>query len=294
MRNVRLPRTLPIAIQSDGHATRHPLRRTTTDGRDADCTTILQMAAIDQSSGSPEQHELKRKLEELSALQMVLAEKELELATLENELTAFGNEYTRRVGVKYAELDELEALTAEQTAAAVQTADTRRQASEARARAEESAQAVTGIVEDQPEPPTDEIKQLFREVAKAIHPDLATSEADRRERERLMAAANEAYRNRDIARLRQILADWRASPHTVVGDDVGAQLVRALRSLARVRSRIEAIDHQLDMLRASEICILKRRVDEAFAAGNDLLADLASDLDERIAAASSRLRGPVS
>ena len=52
---------------------------------------------------SPEEVELDGKLVELAALQTELAEKELELFTLETSLAAFNQLYLRVVGVKFAE-----------------------------------------------------------------------------------------------------------------------------------------------------------------------------------------------
>src|SRR4051812_18519743 len=56
---------------------------------------------------SPEERELEKKRAELAAMEEKLAEKELILATLKGELTAFEKKYLRTVGRKYVELDEV-------------------------------------------------------------------------------------------------------------------------------------------------------------------------------------------
>jgi DnaJ-class molecular chaperone len=53
--------------------------------------------------------------------------------------------------------------------------------------------------------PSDDLKRLYREIAKRIHPDLATDDAERAKRNQLMAEVNRAYADGDEARLRAIL-----------------------------------------------------------------------------------------
>ena len=52
----------------------------------------------------PEEEELLRKREELAAVRTSLAESELELVDLRNQLAAFEGRYLRQVGTLYAEL----------------------------------------------------------------------------------------------------------------------------------------------------------------------------------------------
>jgi hypothetical protein len=61
--------------------------------------------------------------------------------------------------------------------------------------------------EPQPEESGQELRlrKLFRALAKLVHPDYAVSEADRVARNKVMSESNQAYENRDEARLRQIL-----------------------------------------------------------------------------------------
>jgi multidrug efflux pump subunit AcrA (membrane-fusion protein) len=62
---------------------------------------------------TPEELELEKKKSELSALEAELSQRELELATAQAELHTFERRYLRVVGVRYAELDDIEAQIAE-------------------------------------------------------------------------------------------------------------------------------------------------------------------------------------
>ena len=134
---------------------------------------------------TPEERELVAKKADLSVLETQLAQRELDLSTLHGELHAFEQRYLRIVGVKFAEIDELEAEIAEALSRRSPSDGTaRKQAAGARAKATESAQATSALVlADSVEfKPSDDLRSLFREIAKRIHPDLATDDTDRAKR----------------------------------------------------------------------------------------------------------------
>jgi len=238
---------------------------------------------------TPEEQELENKRAELALLETELTERELDLATLRAELAGFEARYIRIVGVLYAELDQIEAEIAEAQARLRPRDQTaQKEAAQARAQAEESAQTAKAIQEPRPKP-TESLKKLFREVAKRIHPDLATNDEDRARREKLMAAANRAYEEGDEAKLRAILEEWESSPESVEGEGVGPELVRAIRKMAQIEKRLSAIETEIERLRASDLYQLKAKVDEAENEGRDLLAEMASQVEGQIAAARRRL-----
>ena len=140
---------------------------------------------------SPEEEGLAKKSEELALLQAELAERELFLTNLRAELAAFEGEYFRQVGTLYAELDEWNAKIAERLAEQHGTEEARSAAAQARTQAEESNAAVHGEAAATREfTPSAELKAVYREVAKRVHPDLATDAADYHKREQFMAEAN--------------------------------------------------------------------------------------------------------
>ena len=98
-----------------------------------------------------------------------------------------------------------------------------------------------------------------------------------------MAEANQAYEDGNEARLREILREWESSPETVKGDGVGAELIRVIRKMAQIESRLQAIESIIARLRSSDLFRLKTEVEKAEAEGRDLLNEMASRLDQQIA-----------
>lgn len=241
---------------------------------------------------TPEERELSRKLCELSELETALAQRELDLATLKVELHTFEIKYIHRVGICYAELDEIEAQIAE-AEAQLKPKDKKiqEQATQARAQAQESANA-TGIAQEPREAkfePSENLKKLYREVAKRIHPDLAIDEKERTRRQQLMADANRAYEEGDEAKLRAILEEWESSPESVKGEGTATELVRVIRMIAQVENRLRVIETKIAHLKESDLYQLRTEVETAENEGRDLLTEMALRVKEKIALANERL-----
>jgi hypothetical protein len=232
---------------------------------------------------TPEEAELLRKREELAAVRAELAERELELADLRAQLKSFEGRYLRQVGVLYAELDEWEARIAELDASLTPTPAAQQHAEQARKRADETREATHGEASlAQDFQPSADLKRLFREVAKRIHPDFAKDDADRQHRTRLMAKANEAYSRGDAEILQRILDDYQESSESVQGEGVGAELIRIIRQIHQARKNIATIKQELSSLHESDFARLQADAELAEQEGRDLLAELAARIDGKI------------
>jgi hypothetical protein len=245
-----------------------------------------------ERSQTPEERELKRKLAELATLEDKLAQRELDLATLQAELKVFETRYLSVVGIRYAELDEIEAKIAEAQATLnpddktfqEEATNAREQANESAAAAGEAQESDRRMFES-----SDELKRLYREVAKRIHPDLSTDKKDYALRQRLMVEANRAYKSGDEEKLRSILNEWERSPDAVKGEGAGADLVRVIRKIAQVEARLQVIQTTISGLERSELHQLKVKVEKADQKGRDVLAEMTSHLEIKITEAKRRL-----
>ena len=239
-----------------------------------------------EKTRTPEEQELHEKLQELSALESELTQKELDLATLTAELLALESRYIRVVGGKYAELDRINAEIAEFLASQEpEDLHAQSEAQAARQKAEDSAREAGEMIEPskvETFKPTKELKELYRKIAKMIHPDLAVDEEEYERRTKIMAEVNKAYEEGDVERLEAILSEWETSPEFIEGEDVGSRLVRAIRMIARVKRRIKQIEKDIKQLMQSDLYELKLKVDAAENEGKDLIEEIVEKIDNEI------------
>ena len=240
---------------------------------------------------TPEERELEKKKVELAALEAELADRELELATLQGELHAFENLYLRKVGSLYAELDGIKAKIARARARLNPEDDlAEEEADEAEERAQESEQSA-GEAQEAPArakfKPSDELKKMYRDIARQVHPDLASDEAERERRNRIMAEVNRAYEAGDEERLQAILREWQSSPESVKDEGIGAELIRVIRQIAQAEERIATIDEAFDELQNSELQRLRDQIEEAELEDRDLLSEMAKEITAEIAEAKA-------
>jgi len=202
------------------------------------------------------------------------------------------------VGRRIAELGELEARIAVIIARHDPSPRAQREMREALARADASREALgedpgspSTQADEQERVTSPELKRLFRQVAKAMHPDLASDEGERRLRERFMAKANRAYERGDLQGLQDVLDEWNALPETVVGLDIGAALVRAIRAIAAVEARLAELSAEVTVLGVEDLFALFDQARRARDGGRDLLREMAEELEQRIMGARERLAG---
>jgi hypothetical protein len=235
---------------------------------------------------TPEEEELHRKREELAAIRSALAERELKLADFRSQLAVFQGRYMRQVGVLYAELDDWQARIAELQAKLDGSESARERAAQARDQARTTHEAAHGEASKAPDfQPSADLKALFREVAKRVHPDFAKNAEDEHRRTRAMAQANEAYSRGDADALQRILDEYRDDSDSVPGEGIGAELIRIIRQLSQAKKRLAAIEKELSELRQSEIALFHQDAETAQQQGRDLLAELATAAREKIAKA---------
>ena len=229
-------------------------------------------------------------LEKLEAEQSQLAEQvglfELERETTRTDVAHFQKRYYDTVGRLYVELDKLLAGIAQQEAAAhPESPEAQKLARAAQEQARQSAEEA-GLIEAQPEPPaeiTPGCKKAYRKAAMLMHPDRATTDAERERRTKLMAQVNLAYERGDQLALEKLITDFGDDPEAIEGVDVPSRIEKSTRRIAQLRRRMAEIEQELDELRQAEIFHLMSTVEEAEAMGDNPLGDLANKLLQEIA-----------
>lgn len=248
---------------------------------------------------------LRRALErardpELSALDEALSERrsrvaelELELFELRSELAEFEAELNRRLAPLEARRDQLQ----EQLRAARLQAARRAQWGE-RADSDDIPEDVieqfrktwrrSGTVARKRKLPRisaqeeQEIKRLYRALAKRFHPDLTTDPQEKSRREKIMAEVNQAYTEKNLAQLRQLQSKPDAQEQA---DERSREKVLAdLRAeVRRLEGVIRELETTLRNLTHSRLVQLKLEASFARSQGRDLLRDMEQDLRQEIA-----------
>ena len=133
-----------------------------------------------------------------------------------------------------------------------------------------------------------DLKRLYRELAKKYHPDRSTDRKQSEDYHKIMAEINEAYKAKDIERLRSFAE--RAEREEKIAKETLEEKLDRLKNDDKVLSGIIAkLEAELRSLKLSETYKLMEKVQLAKERGADLLQELAAKLKSQIAESQVRL-----
>jgi hypothetical protein len=210
-----------------------------------------------------------------------LAEIEAERATLKAELLAFQADYMRQVGTIMAQVHDLEARILVIVASRSGAPGDREAAAIAGERAERTYAEMRAVPPAGAPLPTGDLKQLFREAAKRMHPDLVRGDEGRTHAEAFMKRLNDAYQAGDEEAIRDLVLQWNASPFAPAPASAGAP--------QGLEAAVARAEHRLAQERNSELARLMERAMTAAAAGIDLLAEMRADAQAALQVRRERL-----
>lgn len=231
----------------------------------------------------PDLETLRARLDELEGQ---LAGREAALANFKTELSDLQRSYLEKMSPLYTQLAEIDAAIVEAEIHAGLRPPIEENETPDESDAGDGADHRACASRPQA---SDDLRRVFRDVAKAIHPDRGANDPARYRRHSLMAEANRAYANRDEDRLRLILRAWERSVDVLPDDDPEASVGRLRRHIADVEARLLAIDLEFADLRQSSIWQLKAKIDDARAQGWDLFAEMIRHSVREIGRATARL-----
>ncbi len=234
----------------------------------------------------PEEQELIRLEAEQGELEDKVATAELTLETIKTESAQIQYRYYQSVGRLYVELDELEALIA-RIEANIDPEDgvAKTQAEVAEEQARKSAEETAGIVEKQPTPPPDitpELKQTFRQAAKLMHPDRATTDKEYERRNKIMAKVNAAYSQGDKIAIEKLIKEFGQDPEAIIGNDIGARMVKVIRRIAQLRRRLTESEQEISDHKNTEMYELYLTVTKAEMLGGNPLGNIEKRVIQQI------------
>lgn len=277
----------------------------------------------------PWEIKLEQKRDELASLRARHLEARSVLQRLRDEIAQFEKEYDQTLGCRMAELERIEAEIARlsagdnnqdrqgqgssryaggrsfrqsyasgnfrqsYTSGSGHTGATDHQqrnfAGYQKGSATGNQQTATGYADRSWKSEEKDIKSLYREVAKAIHPDLASAGPAKLVRHELMSKANRAYADEDRRTLQDILRKWRVTHPLAERGDNGNELATLLRQIAREAQDLRAVNATVQELQESYACRFMLRLDADSTLGSDLFTEMVAVADLNIERALKRL-----
>jgi hypothetical protein len=240
--------------------------------------------AVDRAT-DPEIYDLKSNIAER---QDRIADLELELSDTKNELSRFEIEYETRVGHLERRLENARSqLKAARRQTAHQTHLDDRSDEDEVPDVMEQFRRTWSRRETPPPPPVpekpadeiskEELKFLFRSLAKLYHPDLVTEIYDKKRRAEVMTKINRAYAAGDVATLQSFL-EPPSSPEPPRRKSRAETIIELREELQRLDRVVRDLENELNRLINSETVRLMLDVSIAQREGRDLLGDMAEEL----------------
>ena len=221
---------------------------------------------------------LGRRLTLLAKLEAQAAQLDQEREEAESKIREFEHRYRPAVGDRYLELEDLK----DQIQAAWRLVRKARNGHDLAPEPEPQAQ-------DAPQEafkPEDNLRSLFRELARRIHPDLADTADERKRRHEFMSEATYAYRSRDERRLQWLFEHWEATLDSRAEGD----LDRTNQQIAWMRYRIRELNSTIASLNASSIAQIMRESNAARVQGRNWVIELRNQVVDRLNEARLELR----
>lgn len=230
---------------------------------------------------------------ELSNLENDLVELQFFLADIKAELTHFNRKYSQIISHLYSELDEVKAQVAEALSRCEpNNIEMSERASLFRRNANDSTKEILKSKINSNQSiiyPSDDLKKLFREAAKLIHPDFSIDDNDKELRHQVMAQVNSAYENRDELELQKIIDIW-MSDHEFNDSLLSSELETVLNKIFCVRKSISLTQIEIEKILKSDLYILYKKYKFNLLSNRDVLLEMAVVIKSDIEKERSILR----
>jgi hypothetical protein len=135
----------------------------------------------------------------------------------------------------------------------------------------------------------EELRALFRELAKSYHPDLTMDEYEKKSRQEMMARVSQAYTARDLTALRKLAEKAIPLPRRPYYSRQ-EEKSRLKAEVAYLDEKIADLERKCRELDNSPAMLLRLEVNRARQSGRDLLSDMAAKLKARIADIEAQLQ----
>ena len=225
---------------------------------------------------------------ELAKLYQIHSEKYVKLQSISNELNNFQNEYIVKVGDLITYRDELIAQLEELIT--ISNPENKENSDKAREEAKNSKKEYEQNKSDFEKKPkaniTKEIRELYLEIVKLIHPDKTTDPKEKELRNEFMKIANEAYSKGDAEELNNLYE--KIINGTINNDYLEEEKNKIINEINTLKIKITELDNGYNEAISSDLYQLyessKKHDDKEdfFKTQRDLLSNEIDDLKKKI------------
>lgn len=126
----------------------------------------------------------------------------------------------------------------------------------------------------------EELRTLYRQLARAFHPDLAENDSERALRQEMMLRINHAWHMRDLPAMREIVADGNDLVSGRMKSAISYRLAWHRRELARLEAECIRLQGRITSLRSSKTATLWHNSTLANAAISRHISRLQREIDD--------------
>ncbi len=134
----------------------------------------------------------------------------------------------------------------------------------------------------------EQIKTLFRELARRFHPDLTSDPDEKKYREEIMTRVNQAYANRDLKALRS-LAEEPDRPIDSPNQTREQEIAGLRAELKRLDGVIQDLKTRIHHLEESPLWQLRTEARLKRRSGSEIMTEMENKIKEQIAELEERL-----
>jgi hypothetical protein len=254
---------------------------------------------------SAEQARIERLTSEVAHRKQVLQQWRDELLKLQSEIRLFAQHYDRLVAPLEAELDairqnieQLQATAAprEQVSSIWGEYSSLEERFDAKYRNGPQGPIITWQTST-PRPDDNELRTLYRRLARQHHPDLATEPEEKARRTVLMAQINAAYRAKNLKELKALeLGPSRPKKPDIPSKPAAQPLTPRQQTVAELQDLVHRLDEEIDWTKiehqrliTSPLMQLKIEASIARSRGRDLLREIAAKIRDDLNASRAEL-----
>lgn len=226
---------------------------------------------------SPEEREYTKYIEEFDKLEKEYEIKKEHFIILKKRIMRFEEKFITKLVIRYRTIDKLDYQLKEYKKIE------KFEKGEFKSMFKEVEKSFEPLTFKNSKNENKDIKSIYRDIVKEIHPDKSKDIDEEKLLTRLMSDVNEAYKNNDKVKMLTIYNNWRNDPDYVNDENIAGKLVRVIRQVYNIKNEIQIVENDVRDLKESELFEFKKEVDKYRKMGVDIMDHMAHSLDKEIA-----------